>query len=233
MTVGYDLARYIGGHLNPLSDRPPSEFHGAALSGDLSASGRQARVFLPALPSSNESVPVIVILHGAGGDDGGLVEAALRWAEENSVCALVPTSAGSTWDILRGGYGPDVCFIELLLKWAGQYRNLDPTHVALAGFSDGASYALSLGAKNPEVFTDIMAFSPGFALTEPGGPARIFISHGAHDHILSVECGRGLAARFTRAGNDVQYAEFDGDHRVPEEIAVSAFTRFLTANRRW
>lgn len=227
MTVDTDLTRYATGLLEPLAGKSPEQLHQGALSGDLSASGRQARVFIPALSQSGAPAPLIVVLHGAGGLDGGLVDIALRWAEENGVCALAPCSAGSTWDILRGGYGPDACFIEVLLRWAVQYRALDLTRIGLAGFSDGASYALSLGPKNPKLFTDIMAFSPGFALTEPAGHPRIFISHGSRDYILPVECGRGLVERFSKGGHDVQYVEFAEGHVVPEEIAVSAFRRFL------
>ena len=40
--------------------------------------------------------------------------------------------------------------------------SIDPGRIGLAGFSDGASYALSLGVANGDLFTHIMAFSPGF-----------------------------------------------------------------------
>ena len=36
------------------------------------------------------------------------------------------------------------------------------TWMCASGFSDGASYALSLGAANGDLFTHIAAFSPGF-----------------------------------------------------------------------
>jgi predicted esterase len=35
--------------------------------------------------------------------------------------------------------------------------------LAVSGFSDGASYALSIGPANGDLFTHVMAFSPGFA----------------------------------------------------------------------
>ncbi len=64
--------------------------------------------------------------------------------------------------LLRGGFGPDVRFIDKALsKVFGSYR-IDPSHLAVAGFSDGASYALSLGLPNGDLFSHIIAFSPGF-----------------------------------------------------------------------
>ena len=40
--------------------------------------------------------------------------------------------------------------------------DVDRQRVCASGFSDGASYALSLGAANGDLFTHIAAFSPGF-----------------------------------------------------------------------
>jgi len=51
--------------------------------------------------------------------------------------------------------------------------------VAIQGFSDGASYALSLGLTNGDLFTHVIAFSPGFAApAEQRGRPRIYVSHG-------------------------------------------------------
>ncbi|MGZ4788523.1 MAG: hypothetical protein ACXVZX_08375 [Terriglobales bacterium] len=39
---------------------------------------------------------------------------------------------------------------------------MDPARIAIGGFSDGASYALTIGITNGRLFTHIVAFSPGF-----------------------------------------------------------------------
>jgi poly(3-hydroxybutyrate) depolymerase len=39
---------------------------------------------------------------------------------------------------------------------------VDPQRICVSGFSDGASYALSLGLANGDLFTHVAAFSPGF-----------------------------------------------------------------------
>ena len=44
---------------------------------------------------------------------------------------------------------------------------VDPACLAIGGFSDGASYAVSLGLTNGDLFSHVLAFSPGFA-----APAR-------------------------------------------------------------
>jgi predicted esterase len=54
---------------------------------------------------------------------------------------------------------------------------IDPLRFAVGGFSDGVSYAFSLGLMNDETFRDVLAFSPGFAAPmEPVGMPKIFIS---------------------------------------------------------
>ncbi len=57
----------------------------------------------------------------------------------------------------------------------------------MEGFSDGASYALSIGLTNGDLFTHVVAFSPGFAspVTYTGKPP-VFVSHGTHDEVLPI-----------------------------------------------
>jgi predicted esterase len=88
-------------------------------------------------------------------------------ADEAGLVLLAPESRGTTWDVLRGGYGPDVAFIDRALEQTfGRYA-VDPRRLAVGGFSDGASYALSLGITNGDLFGHVLAFSPGFMA--PGG----------------------------------------------------------------
>jgi predicted esterase len=104
---------------------------------------------------------------------------------------------------------------------------VDPRRLALAGFSDGASYALTVGLRNRDVFSHVIAFSPGFS-----GPTRlpsppVFVSHGTADAILPVDAARAVVARLRAEGCAVAYREFEGGHRVPAEVAREAFRWFL------
>jgi phospholipase/carboxylesterase len=170
-----------------------------------------------------------VSLHGAGGDaQHGLsfVEAA---AERWGFLVLAPQSRRPTWDVIQGGFGPDVANLDLSLRAVFAALNVDPRHLAIGGFSDGASYALSLGLTNGALFDHVLAFSPGFA--SPGqaeGKPHIFISHGTLDAVLPIErCSRRLAPALTRAGLEVDYVEFVGPHTVPERMVERAVTGWL------
>jgi predicted esterase len=110
---------------------------------------------------------------------------------------------------------------------------IDPAHVAIGGFSDGASYALSLGLTNGDLFTHIIAFSPGFmAPAEYEGKPRIFISHGTRDQVLPIDaCSRRIVPQVRGAGYDVEYHEFDGPHTVPPEMTRRAVDWFYASER--
>ncbi|MDP9444002.1 MAG: hypothetical protein M3P83_06510 [Actinomycetota bacterium] len=96
--------------------------------------------------------------------------------------------------------------------------------IAVGGFSDGASYALSLGIGNGDVFDAVVAFSPGFAapLVRHGRP-RVFVSHGRRDPVLPIErCSRRLVPQLRSSGYDVTYREFDDGHVVPDHVVAEA-----------
>jgi hypothetical protein len=82
--------------------------------------------------------------------------------EEAGLPMLFVDSRGQTWDGIRGGFGPDVDFLDGALEKVFGMVAVDPTRLALGGFSDGATYALSLGLVNGDLFPRIVAFSPGF-----------------------------------------------------------------------
>ena len=140
-----------------------------------------------------------------------------RAAEAHGIVVLAPDSRGGTWDVIREDYGEDVAFIDRALGEVFHTCRIDPARITLAGFSDGASYALSLGLLNGALFRDIIAFSPGFAMPAQSEDApSIFISHGREDPVLPIErCGRRIAVRLRSLGYAVDYREFSGGHVVP------------------
>ena len=173
--------------------------------------------------------PLIVMLHGAGGDASHSIRLFSHVADETGVPLLAPSSRGSTWDLLRGGWGADVALIEAALdRVLGEY-DVDRLRLGIGGFSDGASYALSLGFTNGDLFSHILAFSPGFmapAMYEDR-PA-CFISHGTGDGVLPIDrCSRRLVPALRTIGYDVRYEEFVGGHEVPADIAAAAFDWYL------
>lgn len=165
---------------------------------------------------------LVVLLHGAGGSARQAVGLLREDADRNGLLLVAPQSVGSTWDVILGRYGPDVRRIERLVDSVLAGRAV--RGLAVGGFSDGASYALSLGVGNGDVFDAVLAFSPGFmAPLEAHGRPRIFVSHGVDDRVLPIDrCSRRIVPQLQRAGYDVVYEEFDGGHVVPGHVIDKA-----------
>jgi phospholipase/carboxylesterase len=167
------------------------------------------------------SYPLMLLLHGATGR-GERIERRLQdLAEEFGFIILAPDSRGTTWDVGHGALGPDIEFIDRTLKDVFTRYPIDTSHMAIAGFSDGASYALTVGIINGDLFTHVIAFSPGFIATEYGhGKPPIFISHGTADEILDIDrTSRIFVPGLRRNGYRVIFRQFDGPHTIPPEVA--------------
>jgi predicted esterase len=170
---------------------------------------------------SQSPLPLFVMLHGATQTAEDMFWYLGSAHEEAGVAVLAPNSRDTTWDAIGGSFGPDVEFLNKALERVFDTTAIDPARMAVGGFSDGASYGLSLGMINGDLFNRVVAFSPGFLIEGyPRGMPRIFISHGTRDHILPIDsCGRRIAVRLTARGFDVTFREFDGDHEIPPDIA--------------
>jgi phospholipase/carboxylesterase len=172
--------------------------------------------------------PLLVFCHGAGGTAEQGLAAVGAVATARGVAVLATTSAATTWDLLAGGLGRDVAVLDVALERVA--AGLAVSRLALGGFSDGGSYALSLGLANGGLFEALLAFSPGF-VAPPGrdGRPRVWISHGTHDRVLPVErCGRRVARDLAAAGYDVVYEEFGGGHVVTPGLVTAALDTWLT-----
>ena len=176
--------------------------------------------------------PLVVLLHGAGANSRDIMPYLRDLAYTAGLILLAPTSREYTWDVIAGGYGPDVEAIDQALEETFSRYAVDPGCIAVGGFSDGASYALSLGITNGDLFGHILAFSPGFmAPAAQAGSPRIFVSHGTRDTVLPIErCSRRIVPELERAGYEVRYREFEGGHTVPPGIGREAVA-WLTARR--
>jgi phospholipase/carboxylesterase len=171
--------------------------------------------------------PLLVFFHGAGGRAGQSLAVVGDAVTGRGGLVLAPTSVGSTWDLIAGGLGRDVAVLDAAL--AEVFSRFAVDRVAVGGFSDGASYALSLGLANGDLFDAVLAFSPGFmAPPDLRGRPRVWIAHGTADRVLPVDrCGRRVAGGLRAAGYDITYDEFDGGHVVTPELVTAALDLWL------
>ncbi len=171
--------------------------------------------------SGQTPLPLLVMLHGATQSAEDMFWYLGSTPDEAGVVVLAPNSRDTTWDAIRGSFGLDVEFVNRALERTFATVAIDPSRVVIGGFSDGASYAISLGVINGDLFSRVVAFSPGFIIDgTANGKPRIFISHGTRDRILPINgTGRRVAAELKARGYEVTFREFDGDHEIPEDVA--------------
>jgi phospholipase/carboxylesterase len=204
-------------------------------SGVLSLAGG-AYAYLPK-GRSGAPAPVLVALHGAGGQAADVLTAFRELADSNGVVLLIPQSAKGTWDMIEDlksrlgvelnvqpRYGKDLKALDTALADLFTKVAVDPARIGIMGFSDGATYALSVGTANPQLFRQIVAFSPGPAfLGKSAAGQSVFISHGENDKVLPFTTTRGHVAKLRVKKVPIAFERFDGGHEVPKAIKEKAF----------
>jgi phospholipase/carboxylesterase len=190
---------------------------------------RDGVLYVPAGYTVGTPMPLILMLHGAGGS-GERMTYTFPLADEFGAIVLAPDSRDErSWDAALGGWGPDLEFLGRAVRRTSELCSIDRARMCVAGFSDGASYALSLGIGSGDVFSHVAAFSPGFMRPRDAqGKPRIFISHGTNDQVMPIDVtSRKFVPSLKALGYDVTYREYEGRHGVPLPIVREAFEWFL------
>ena len=189
--------------------------------------GRSAR--LRVTPGSSERPRgLILAFHGAGGSPReGLFVFREAW-DEPGLVLLAPGALGSTWSALHGTDRDLETVNRALAETWGRCR-IDRRRVAVGGFSDGATHALSIGLQNGGIFHSVMALSPGGlrAVAHRGRP-RVFIAHGTGDDVLPYSRSRtSIVPGLRGSGYSVTFRSFAGGHEVPTSISGAAVRWYL------
>jgi len=193
------------------------------------AEERDAVLYVPQGLDANAEIPLLVMFHGAGGFPEKVLPFLEEHAERNKFLLLAPHSMYPTWDIVIGGSGPDLERLHQALTAVTSHYRIDRQHLGFAGFSDGASYALSIGITNGDIASHVIAFSGGFmSIFMQEGAPQVFIAHGLIDEQLPIDtAGRANAQKLKAAGYDVQLVEFNGLHVIHPPVVSMAVDFFL------
>src|SRR4051812_3196961 len=226
----------------PLRAQPPAS---VAPAGILRL-GEGAIAFIPDRDAASAPAPLLVLLHGAHQSPGWMIDRFREEARRRGVILLAPRSEDVTWDMIvalsrrrdrEPGSGSwrsrphgDRERIGRAIDELIARAPVDRGRIGLAGFSDGASYALSLGFVDPPRFGFVLAFSPGMVdlPARMSKAPRTFLAHGRRDSILAYRnASLGIVPRLRREGLDVTFRPFDGDHEIPPAVEAEAFDFFL------
>lgn len=203
------------------------------------------RIRFPAGYSADKAYPLVIGLHGNGGNAEDFIRVLSSARFPDMVCAA-PEGAYPRGDL---GFLPghrSSWFLEGLDK--SLWSKVDPptetyiltvieacrsqcktSGVYLAGFSQGVSAAFMTGIHNPGKINGILGFSgifPEESVTEAQIQAAkglpVFLAHGTRDPALTADASRKTRDTLKRAGYDVAYHEFDGGHEMTPELLEKA-----------
>ena len=196
-----------------------------------STSAQEAFMYVPT--GYKQSVPsaFVLIYHPENLTAFAGIQLFQPHADAANIVLLAVDSYNTTWDyIYSENYGFDVQFSNDALATAFKVVNVDATRVAVAGFSDGGTYALTVGRTNGNLFSHVIAFSPSEMLpyTTEGSP-KFFISQGLNDTLDDpVDSGEFITSKLTAAGYTVDYVEFNGAHEIPDAIVQQGIAFLAT-----
>ncbi len=186
-------------------------------------------------PAASEPAGALALMHGRGADEHDLEPLLDLLDPKRRLIGFLPRGplalppGGAHWYVVREVGFPDpstfLPTFERLSAWvdaALAEAGVPPESLVLAGFSQGAVMAHSLGlAAGRPTPAGIVAFSgfiprvDGFDI-ELGSRAGlpVAVSHGSLDPVISVQFGRDARARLQTAGLDVRYVEEPIGHTI-------------------
>jgi phospholipase/carboxylesterase len=186
------------------------------------AAGPGSLLFVPPSYRPGRPAPFALTLHGCCGEARSGLNLWFQQARDAGVILLAPDGGGA-W-----GFGDTAERIDRGLQEVFVRYAVDPDHVAVVGFSAGASFALSLGLINGDLFTHVVSHSPGgYIAGEATGEPEVFVIHGVDDQTIPIEVSRDLVPELKREGYRVRYEEYPAGHRPQPGLMAEAVAWFL------
>ncbi|MHC4823695.1 MAG: hypothetical protein ACYTEP_06720 [Planctomycetota bacterium] len=124
-------------------------------------------VYVPSTYRTDTPSPLLLLLHGAGGNGRGLLHGWTRFAEEQGYLLLAPTDPGAnegyafTQDERDAGLSA--------LRWMRLHYNVDENRIHMHGVSRGGHMAWDLAVRHPDLFTSLVPAIGGPTWVISGG----------------------------------------------------------------
>jgi len=192
---------------------------------------RDGLLHLPRSLPRDRPVPLLMMLHGGGGEARSAITLLRPHAEARGFAVLAPESRERRWMLNPPGAAqPDLAFVISALRRVYGSVPVDPAKVAIAGFSNGAGFGLGLTLANGDWVSAGLAFAPGrLPRVLRRGRPPLAVVLGRIDPGGSVARTRNEIVRaLESAGYPVRFQLFNGGHEMPEaqiRIALDLWLR--------
>ena len=185
------------------------------------------RIFVPTSYDGSKPAPLLVALHGMGGDENsmfdGYKETLKREAERLGFIVACPKGR-DTASMYRGSAEQDV--MDVMKEVERDYR-IDLKRVYLMGHSMGGYGTWSVAMDHPDLFAALGPISGG---GDVNGMVKIknipeYVVHGDDDRTVNVNQSRRMVEAGKKAGANITYVEVPGGSHV--SVAEPAFAPML------
>jgi poly(3-hydroxybutyrate) depolymerase len=186
------------------------------------------RLFIPETYDGSKPTPLVVALHGMGGDENSLFDSyangLLKREAERLGFMVVCPKGRDTASMYRGAAEQDV--LDVLAEVRQNYR-VDAARIYLMGHSMGAYGTWSTAMNHPDIFAALGPISGGGSAA---GMVKIrhipqYVVHGDDDRTVSVTQSRTMVEAGKKAGTEIVYVEVPGGTHV--SVAAPAFAGML------
>lgn len=185
------------------------------------------RMFIPTGYDKKKKWPLVVALHGMGGDENSFFSAynngeMKKYAEQRGYLIVCPKGRGPTSMYLASA---ETDVLDVIAEMKREF-SIDEDRIYLTGHSMGGYGTWSIAVNHPDIFAAIAPISGGgnpFVMAKLKGAAHIpqLVIHGDNDPTVSVEESRKMVKAAKELGIKVKYNEIPGgDH---SNIVVPGF----------
>jgi len=188
------------------------------------------RMFLPHGYEPNYPYPLLVMLHGKGGDEDKIIKLAPKISRRNFVCLSLrgprpiieqELMTGFSWGLGKDQDSITEEYIFRSIENARRQFHIHSERIFLVGFCEGASQAYRIGLANPDKFAGVASLNglipsggrPLARLKELRGKP-VFHAHGLVNSVAPLSMASKDARLIQTAGMVVTSRTYPTNHRI-------------------
>lgn len=224
-------------HAQPAPVPPPGQDLRHSYRSEIDGTDQPYRLYIPAAYDGSKPFPLVIAMHGTGGNENSLFEdkrlpphELMRVAEKHAVLMATPHGRGTTE--YRGiGENDIFCVLADLQR---RYR-VDPERIYLTGQSMGGTGAAYLALHHPDLFAASAPLAAAYSfpwIVANGMHVPFWWIQGAKDADFYLEGVAEGVERMRRLGQNVRYDRIPNEEHAAGLVRVDAAVGWLVQHRR-
>jgi poly(3-hydroxybutyrate) depolymerase len=193
------------------------------------------RLMIPGVYDGTKPLPLVVALHGMGGDENGMFDSygkELPADADKAGFILVGPKGRGPASMYRGTAEQDV--LDVMAEVERDYK-VDKNRVYLMGHSMGGYGTWSIAIDHPDLFAALGPISGG---GDANGMVKLrsvpqYVTHGNDDRTVNVNSSRTMVEAGKKAGAPITYVEVEGgSHGSVAQPAFAPMMEFFSKQAR-